>query len=43
LSPPFSFLQPVGRGLDASFSNRGTIRAVNCPDNFFEFFFRARS
>jgi len=31
--PPCSFLHPAGRGLEARFSNRGTIRAPNWFDS----------
>ena len=41
-SPPCSFLQPGGRGLEARSSQRGQMREINWPDSFLEFFFGTR-
>src|ERR1019366_6680030 len=37
-SPPLSFLQPDGRGLEARFSRRGTMRAIHWPGNLLSSF-----
>src|SRR5271157_1836626 len=36
--PPLSFLQPAGRGLEARFSRRGTMRAIHLPGSFLSSF-----